>query len=123
MGEEPRTGGTQVTDGTQGTDEGTREPAEIRDDIDSTRQELGDTVEALAEKADVKTQAQRKVADVRATIDAKRREVLGKARSKSPDSANSAASSVATKARENPVPVGVAGAFVAGMIVGRIWKS
>jgi hypothetical protein len=118
MGEEPRTGGTQVTD-----DAGIREPAEIRDDIESTRRDLGDTVEALAEKADVKTQAQRKVADVRASIDAKRREVVGKARSKSPDGASSAASSVATKARENPLPIGVAGAFVAGLVLGRIWRS
>jgi hypothetical protein len=105
------------------TDEGTREPAEIRDDIESTRRELGDTVEALAEKADVKTQAQRKVADVRATIDAKRQEVVGKARAKSPDGASSAASSVATKARENPVPIGVAGVFIAGFVIGRIWRK
>jgi len=117
MGEEPRTNGAQVTD------EGARDPVEIRDDIESTRRDLGDTVEALAEKADVKAQARRKVADVRATIDGKRREVVGKARSKSPEGANSAASSVATKARENPVPIGVAGAFVAGLVIGRIWRS
>jgi hypothetical protein len=102
------------------TDEGTREPAEIRSDIESTRQELGDTVEALAEKTDVKAQAQRKVADVRASIDAKRHEIVGKARSKSPDGASSAASSVASTARTNPVPIGVAGAFVAGLVIGRI---
>ena len=102
------------------TEQSTREPEDIRHDIESTRGELGDTVEALAEKADVKAQAQKKVAGVRASIDAKRQEIVGKARSKSPDSAGSAASAVATQARANPVPIGVAGAFVLGLVVGRI---
>jgi F0F1-type ATP synthase assembly protein I len=36
-----------------------RDPEEIRDDIEETREELGDTVAAMAEKTDVKQQAQR----------------------------------------------------------------
>jgi hypothetical protein len=116
MGEEPRTGGAQVTE------EGAREPQEIRRDIESTRREMGDTVEALAEKADVKAQAQKKVADVKATVDAKRQELMGKARGATPDGAGSAAASVTQKARENPVPVGLAGAFAAGLVVGRMLK-
>ena len=116
MGEEPRAGGTQLTE------EGAREPQEIRSDIESTRREMGDTVEALASKADVKAQAQRKVADVKHTVDAKRQELMGKARVATPDGAGSAASSVARKARENPVPVGLAGAFAAGLVVGRMLK-
>jgi ElaB/YqjD/DUF883 family membrane-anchored ribosome-binding protein len=114
MGEGPRTGGAQVTD------EGTRDPAEIRNDIEATRLEVGDTVEALASKADVKSQAQKKVADVKQTLDVKRRELMGKAREATPDSADSAASGVAAKARENPIPIGIAGAFVVGLIVGRV---
>ncbi|HEY7619437.1 MAG TPA: DUF3618 domain-containing protein [Solirubrobacteraceae bacterium] len=114
MGEEPRTGGTQVTD------QGTREPAEIRSDIEVTRRELGDTVEALAAKADVKAQAQKKVADVKQTVDARRRKLMGRAREATPDNAGSAASGVATKAREHPVPLGLAGAFVVGLLVGRM---
>jgi hypothetical protein len=78
--------------------EGPREPEHIRRDIESTRGELGDTVAALAEKADVKAQAQTKVADVKHSVDVKRRRLLGKAREKSPDSAGSAASTVAIKA-------------------------
>jgi ElaB/YqjD/DUF883 family membrane-anchored ribosome-binding protein len=35
-----------------------RSPEQIRADIDRTREQLGDTVEALAEKTDVKAQAQ-----------------------------------------------------------------
>jgi hypothetical protein len=34
-----------------------RSPEEIRDDIEQTREELGDTAAAVAEKADVKKQA------------------------------------------------------------------
>jgi Protein of unknown function (DUF3618) len=104
------------------SEQGTREPQEIRRDIESTRGELGDTVEALAEKTDVKAQAQRKVAEVKRSVDAKRQDVMGKARSASPDGAGSAASNIAQKTRENPMPVGLAGAFVAGLIVGRALK-
>jgi Protein of unknown function (DUF3618) len=115
MGEDARTGGTQVTE------EGTaREPQEIQRDIESTRRDLGDTVEALAERTDVKTQTQRKVAEVRQSLDAKRGELLGKARQASPDGASSAAGGIQRTARENPVPVAIAGAFAAGLILGRI---
>ncbi|WP_101258778.1 DUF3618 domain-containing protein [Streptomyces barkulensis] len=37
-------------------------PAELRERIDRTRQELGDTIEELAAKADVRALAQRKAA-------------------------------------------------------------
>jgi Protein of unknown function (DUF3618) len=112
MGQDARPGGTQVTE--------SREPQEIRRDIDSTRRDLGDTVEALAEKTDVKTQTQRKIAEVRQSIDAKRGELMGKARGATPEGANSAAGSIQQKARENPLPVAVVGAFAAGLIIGRI---
>jgi Protein of unknown function (DUF3618) len=114
MGEEPRAGSTQVTD------EGPREPLEIRRDIEATRSELGDTVEALAHKTDVKAQAQRKVADVRQSLDRKRSELVGKARRSTPDSAGSTASTVTRKARDNPMALAVAGAFAAGVILGWI---
>jgi hypothetical protein len=47
-----------------------REPEAIRRDIEETRRELGDTVEALAAKADVKAQARHKVDDVKASVSA-----------------------------------------------------
>jgi Protein of unknown function (DUF3618) len=115
MGQDARAGGTRVTDV-----DTSREPQDIQRDIESTRRDLGDTVEALAEKTDVKTQTQRKVAEVRRSIDAKRGELMGKARSATPDGASSAAGTLQQKARENPVPVAIAGAFAAGLILGRI---
>jgi Protein of unknown function (DUF3618) len=117
MGQDARTGGAQVNQ-----DATTREPQDIQRDIESTRQEMGDTVEALAAKTDVKAQTQRKVAEVRRSIDAKRSELMGKARGATPDGASSAAGTVQQKARENPVPVALAGAFAAGLILGRITK-
>ena len=42
-----------------------KEPAEIRAEIEQTRNEMGDTVEALGYKADVKTRAKDNIADKR----------------------------------------------------------
>ena len=117
MGEDARAGGTGVTN-----DQGTREPEDIRRDIDSTRDELGDTVAALAEKTDVNAQAKKKVADVKQTVSAKRTQFVEKARTSSPDGASSAAATAKAKARENPLPIALSGAFAAGLIVGRILK-
>jgi hypothetical protein len=48
----------------------------LRADIERERRELGETVAALAEKADVKGQAQRKLTETRETIDRKKSEVI-----------------------------------------------
>jgi uncharacterized protein DUF3618 len=116
MGEDPRQGGAPVAE------QGPRDPHEIREDIESTRRELGDTVEALAEKADVKGQAQQKVAEVKRSVSGKKDELIAKARRASPETAGSAASGAVEKARTNPLPVAAAGAFAAGLIIGRISK-
>ena len=66
---------------------GQRTPEDLRRDIERTRRELGDTVEQLSHKADVKAQ-----------VRAKREEVE-------------------TRARENPLPVGAAAAgIVVGLL-------
>src|SRR5438270_2868471 len=110
MGQDARADGTAVTQ--------EREP-QIRREIDDTRHELGDTVASLAEKADVKAQAKHKVQETKATIDETRADLLGKARSASPGGLASAAAAASKKARENPLPLAVAGAFVAGLLIGR----
>jgi ElaB/YqjD/DUF883 family membrane-anchored ribosome-binding protein len=56
-----------------------RSPEEIQADIEQTREELGDTVGELAEKADVKKQAKRKVSQTKAKAAAKKDEVVEKA--------------------------------------------
>lgn len=67
MDEGTRTGGPEV-DGQQEQ----RSPDEIRADIEETRAELGDTVEALAAKTDVKAHAKAKVEEVKGTAEEKR---------------------------------------------------
>jgi len=67
-------------------------PAEIRAEIDATREELGDTVEALAEKTDVKAQAKAKVEDLKG------------------------------KAEENPKPLAIAGGILALLILWRLLR-
>ena len=52
------------------------DPSTIRADIERERRELGETVAALAEKADVKGQAQRKITETRDTIDRKKDQVV-----------------------------------------------
>ena len=42
----------------------TSDPEELRHEIERTREELGDTVEALAHKADVKARVQERVTDL-----------------------------------------------------------
>jgi hypothetical protein len=125
MGEDQSTYSAQMSE--------TREPEEIRKDIEGTRQELGETVAALAQKADVKAQAKGKVEDVKSgvgqkitgakeTATGKKEDLLGKAREASPDGAASAVSELSTKAREHPIPMALIGAFAAGVIAGRALK-
>jgi hypothetical protein len=44
------------------------DPEQIRAEIEATRQELGDTVEALAAKADVKAHARERIERMKASL-------------------------------------------------------
>jgi hypothetical protein len=103
----------------ESTQQQTRDPQEIRDDIEQTRGELGETVEALAEKADVKGQAKAKVDEVKGRIGDKRTESVERVRQATPDSAGQAASTVTTKARENRTPLIIAGVALGAFVLGR----
>jgi len=122
MGEDPgAVSAREVGEGTaaQQTPE---DPAELRAEIERTRQDLGDTVAALAEKTDVKARAKEKVSEVRQNVTEKKTELMGRARESSPDGANSAAVQVRAKAQENPIPSAALAAFVGGFLFGRITK-
>jgi uncharacterized protein DUF3618 len=110
MGQDPGTGGSQVT----------REPQEIQDDIEATRQQMGETVEALAQRADVKAQAKQKLDRAKGSVAAKKDDLMGKAKQASPDGAASTATQMSQKAKENPMPFAAAGLFVAGFVAGRM---
>jgi ElaB/YqjD/DUF883 family membrane-anchored ribosome-binding protein len=109
VGEDPGTAGAPVAG---------KDPEQIREEIEDTRRELGDTVEALAAKADVKAQVRERIAHTKEAA----AEKLGQAREASPDGVSSAASQASQKAKENPIPATAIGAFVAGFVLGRITK-
>jgi len=100
----------------------TKEPEQLREEIEETRRELGDTVEALAAKADVKARMKDKVEATKESATQKKDDLLGKARESSPDSVTSGASQATQKAKENPLPVAAAGAFLGGFVLGRLTK-
>lgn len=115
-------GSTQTTD-----EKGGRDPAQIREEIDETRGELGETVAAVAEKTDVKQQAQAKADGLKSQAADKAeeakdmvKEVGEKAKEAAPDSATEGVQQAQRLAQENPVPVAIGAAFVAGVLIGRL---
>lgn len=115
MGQDSSTGGPRMTDA-QG-------PEQIKEQIEATREELGDPVEALTAKTDVKAQTKRKIEETKASVTDKTQELSGKAKQSSPDAAVAAASGLSRKAQENPVAVAVAGAFAFGFLAGRLTRD
>jgi uncharacterized protein YdbL (DUF1318 family) len=99
--------------------EETRSADEIRADIEQTREEVGDTVEALAAKTDVKAQARDRVEEVKGNVRAKVDEVKAKAQSSTPESAQQGGQQVVTKVRENPAPVVLGAAVLVAFLIGR----
>ncbi|MGH2883298.1 MAG: DUF3618 domain-containing protein [Solirubrobacteraceae bacterium] len=99
-----------------------RTPEEIQAEIEQTRAELGDTVGVLAGKADVKAQARDRIAQVRDSAQHKKDELASRAREVAPDSAGAGAQQLATTVQRKPLPFAAAGAFAAGVLVGRILR-
>jgi hypothetical protein len=78
---------------------------EVRRDIAQTRDELGDTVDAIAAKADVRTRARERVEGVRTMTKEKAAEMAGRVR-EAPGTVKEAADKVAVRVREaTPEPV------------------
>ena len=101
MGQDPR----QDSEAVETED---RTPEQIEADIERTRRELGDTVAAVAEKADVKAQAKAKVEDTKARL-----------RAKAPSSAGEGAGTVGRVASENRRPLVIGGAVLVAFLLGR----
>lgn len=93
------------------SEESTRTPEEIEAEIEATREELGETVSALAEKADVKGQAQRKIEETKRQA---RANLSGAS-----DTAKELAVNAPQRARENPVPLAIAAGV--GALVAIVW--
>lgn len=109
--------------------DGERSAEEIKADIEGAREDLGDTVAALAEKADVKAQTKKKAAETKTQVQdkvttaagdakAKAQDFSSKAQGATPESASAAASQAAQTAKENPVPTAAIGALLLGFFIG-----
>jgi chromosome segregation ATPase len=129
MDEGTRTSGPAV-------DEGDRGPAEIRADIAQTRAQLGETVEALAAKTDVKARAKDKVEDARERVEAKVEDARERVEAKlnaateavsqggapSPAVPTDVRRRVRTVLEENHRAVGLIGAVAAGLLLRSLLK-
>jgi uncharacterized protein DUF3618 len=110
-------------------DNAKRSPEQIRADIEHTREELGETVEALAAKTDIKAQARSKVDETkqraRDTVEQVRDKVAPAGNGSGPASAPDPSDlrrRVRRAAADDPVAVRVLCAFAAGLLAGLLVK-
>ncbi|HEY2007025.1 MAG TPA: DUF3618 domain-containing protein [Solirubrobacteraceae bacterium] len=95
-----------------------RSPEEIRAEIEATRAELGDTVEALAAKTDVKAQAAQRVGAAKETLRESKDDLVGKVGQATPETAAAGVQQLGATVQEKPVPFVAVGAFAAGALLG-----
>jgi hypothetical protein len=113
-----------------------RTPEQVQAEIEATRAELGDTVEALVAKTDVKGQAKQAVNDAKATVADAKATVAGKvadakqtatdkkddftatAYETTPDSVGETGRRAVALAQDNRPALIVAGAFALGLLIG-----
>ncbi len=100
-----------------------RTPEEIEADIQATREELGDTVEALAAKTDVKGRAKAKASETKEAVTEKLSSIGDSAREAAPESASAGAQQAAQVVKDNPDYVILASAFAAGLLAGWIARG
>ena len=86
---------------------GSRRPEEeaLAGEIERTREQLGETVEALAAKANVKGRAQHRAAEVRDNLGSKARAAKGKVAEQAGDLRNDAAAAGRAVRGSTPAPV------------------
>lgn len=99
-----------------------QEPDQIRQEIEDTRSEMGDTVDALAHKADVKTRVKESIAGKRDRVVDQFKGTTGNIGEATPDGQQlkDGAHRAVGVAEENPLGLalaGVAGGFLAGMVL------
>jgi ElaB/YqjD/DUF883 family membrane-anchored ribosome-binding protein len=102
---------------------------EIRAEIAQTQEQLGETVEALAEKTDVKARAhdridavkdgaQERIGSVKENVAHVKDDGVSRARQVTPESAQDGVHQVSATVQERPLPFATVAAFAAGLLVG-----
>ena len=97
-----------------------QDPSEVRQAIEQDRMELADTVQALAQKVDVKQRVRETVAKNTDQLQQKAGDVVSKVRSVTPEQVQSGVRSSADSVRQRPFPFAVAAAFFGGLLIGRL---
>src|SRR4051812_12815695 len=95
-----------------------QDPDAIRQEIEQTRSQMGETVEAIGYKTDVKARAKDSVTERTDTVKDKVNSIMGRAGDSTP-SGEDVKQAVST-AQENPLGLAIgagAGGFVAGMLI------
>jgi ElaB/YqjD/DUF883 family membrane-anchored ribosome-binding protein len=95
----------------------TPEPEAIRREIEETREGLGETVEDLARKADVKGQVKRKAAETQESVKTNAARAQEKAGEAIPDQARQTAAQAAESVRERPARAIAVAALVGGLLL------
>lgn len=101
-----------------------QEPSQIRQEIEETRAEMGDTVDALAYKADVKGRMKESIADKRDRLVEQIQGTTHRVGGATPDAGQvkEGAREVVGVAQENPIGLAVGG-LAAGFLVGMLLPS
>ena len=103
---------------------GERTPEDIEREIERTREELGDTVAALAEKTDVKARVHDKVEETKAKVTGKveetRAKMTEKADNASPSGVDPAQVAQTAKTTATKPPTLIIVAFAAGFVFGAV---
>ena len=99
-----------------------QEPSQIREEIEETRAEMGDTVDALAYKTDVKTRVKESISDKRERLIDQVQGTSHKVGEATPDGqqVKEGARQAVGVAQENPIGLalgGLAAGFLAGMML------
>lgn len=99
-----------------------QEPSQIRQEIEETRAEMGDTVDALAYKTDVKTRVKESISDKRERLISQVQGTSHKVGEATPDGhqVKEGAQQAVGVAQENPLGLaigGLAAGFLAGMML------
>jgi hypothetical protein len=110
------------------TDDSERTPQRVREDIEQTRAELGDTVAALAEKTDVKAQARQtveaakenvtgRVSAIRQNVTDKKDDFVSSAQEATPESASDAGQRAKAFIGRNAVAFAAVSGFTLGWLI------
>jgi ElaB/YqjD/DUF883 family membrane-anchored ribosome-binding protein len=95
-------------------------PEQLRAEIEDTRRQLGDTVEALAARTDVKARAKERFATLRSGATERKNELVARTREATPDSAEARGQQLTTTVKSQPVPFAAGGALAAGLVIGAL---